>query len=318
MVEPGMPFYPRGRFIVMAGGKILSDGANPFWHAMFPFAKLRLLRVPWSSHGLTPLDSQASMSDVINRINGGIMDMIRSVIEPKIVAPKSAFAQSVWDSLDPGAPGAKVMYNNNAPKGPEYPKPAELPMYVLSMKQDVEKEQDLSSGAAAISQAVQKKQVPGGDSLEMILNSRSIPIRFMGRGMHSFLTEVGIQVVSLKMQFENATSRIAKFGARGLTDADFEPYYGQFLNKGMEPEKFVRSMTFEIRKGSLLAIEKQEEVQIGVVLRKMGDISRRALLRKMGLTQPQIEKIEQELIIELQQKAAIAAAMGGGQAHHKK
>ena len=309
-VEPGMPWYPRGRFLIVAGGKVLQDNCNPYWHGQFPFAKLRLIRVPWSPNGVSPLEPIALMSDIVNRINGGIMDMIRSVIEPKIVAPKAAFSQSVWDSLDPGAPGAKMMYNNNTPRPPEYPKPAELPAYVLTMKQDVEREQDATSGSAAINQSLQKKQVPGGDSLEMIMNARSIPIRFMGRGLHSFLTDVGTQVTSNKMQFETSRSRIAKFGVKGLTDADFEPFYGQWLNKGMQPEEFVKSVLFEIRKGSLLAIEKQDEVQVAFVLRKMGDISRHALLRKLGLSKAQIEEIDKELLVEVQQKAAIGWSHG--------
>ena len=79
-------------------------------------------------------------------------------------------------------------------------------------------------------------------------------------------------VMASKMQFETSSSRVKKFGARGLTDADFRPLYGQWLDQGMEPEEFVRQAVFEIRKGSLLAIEKQEEIPIVFGMRKMGDI----------------------------------------------
>lgn len=316
-VEPGEPLYPRGRFLITAGGKVLQDQPNPYWHGMFPFAKLRLIRVPWSPHGQSPLEPLAAMSDIINRINGGVMDMIRAAIEPGVVAPKAAFSQSVWDSLDPGAPGAKMQYNNNSPKPPEFRKPPELPQYVLMMKQDVEREQDATSGAAAITQTLQKKQVPGGDSLDMIMNSRSIPIRFMGRGISSFLTDIGTMVVANQMQFSTSKSRIKRFGVKGLTDQDFEPYYGQWLNKGWEPEEFVKSVVFEIRKGSLLSIEKNDEVQIATVLRKLGDISRKSLLRKIGLSKAQIDQIEQELKEEAQEKIALGAA-AGALAHHGK
>ncbi len=320
LVEPGMPWYPRGRFLIVAGGKVLQDQCNPYWHAMFPFAKLRLIRVPWTTQGMSPLDPIAMMSDIVNRINGGIMDMIRAAIEPRIVAPKAAFAQSVWDSMDPGAPGSKMQYNNNTPRAPEFPKPPELPAYVLTMKQDVEKEQDATSGAAAISQSLNKKQVPGGDSLEMIMNSRSIPIRFMGRGLYSFLTEVGTQVVCNEMQFSTSKSRIKMFGTKGLTDSDFEPFYGQFLTKGMQPEEFVRQAVFSIRKGSLLAIEKNEEVQIAFAMVKMGVLSRKALYRKLGIPKAEQDRIELELVEEAKEKIALAGAAGARQhpAHGKK
>lgn len=317
MVESGMPVYPRGRFLIVAGGKVLQDQCNPYWHAQFPFAKLRLIRVPWSTHGVSPLDPIAQMSDIINRINGGIMDMIRAAIEPRMVAPKAAFAQSVWDSMDPGAPGAKMMYNNNTPREPSFPKPPELPAYVLQMKQDVEKEQDMSSGSSAINQATQKKQVPGGDSLDLIMNSRSIPIRFMGRGLSSFLVDVGTMVAANQMQFSTSKARISKFGSKGLTDADFEPFYGQFLSHGMEPEKFVREMVFSIRKGSLLNIEKQDEVQIAFSMVKLGVLSRKALYRKLGIPKSEQEKIEAELKEEAIEKIKLAQAAGAGQPHGK-
>jgi hypothetical protein len=210
------------------------------------------------------------------------------------------------------------MYNNNTPRAPEYPKPAELPAYVLAMKQDVEKEQDMTSGAAAINQTLQKKQVPGGDSLEMIMNSRSIPIRFMGRSLSSFLTEVGTMVMASKMQFETAKSRSKKFGIKGLTDADFRPFYGQWLDQGMEPEEFVKSAVFSIRKGSLLGIEKQDELQVAFVLRKLGDLSRKGLYRKLGISKPDQDKIEAELLEEAKQKIMLAGAAGAMQPHHGK
>src|ERR1700728_1567508 len=314
-VEPGMPWYPRGRFLIVAGGKVLQDGPNPYWHAQFPFAKLRLIRVPWSPNGISPLDPIAMMSDIVNRINGGIMDMIRAAIEPRIVAPKAAFAQCVWDWMDPGAPGAKMQYNNNTPREPSSPKPPELPACVLQMKQDIEKEQDMSSGASAIQQSLQKKQVPGGDSLEMIMNSRSIPIRFMGRGLSSFLTEVGSQVAANNMQFSTSKSRIKKFGVKGLTDFDFEPIFGQFLSHGMTGEDLVKQMVFSIRKGSLLNIEKQDEVQVAFGMVKLGVLSRKALYRKLGIPKSEQDRIEAELKEEAIEKIKLAQAAGAGQQH---
>jgi DNA-binding XRE family transcriptional regulator len=85
----------------------------------------------------------------------------------------------------------------------------------------------------------------------------------------------------------------------------------------MEPEEFVRQVVFEIRKGSLLAIEKQDEIQVGFVLRKMGDISRRALLRKIGLSKSQIMEIESELLVEAEVKIKLAQAAGAGQQQHQ-
>lgn len=320
IVEPGMPIYPRGRVIVTAGRKVLEDGPNPYWHAMFPFAQYRPYRVPWQLDGLSALAPGAAIQNVLNRIYGGVMDTINAAIEPTLIAPKAAFSQQGWDTMDPGEPGGKIAYNNNTPKPPEFRKPPELANYIPTTAASFEKEQDAMSGGAAIQQALNKKQVPGGDSLDMIMNSRSINIRLMGRELKSFLVPIGAMSCCNIMQFSTAEHRAGVFGGAGLMDSDFTPVYGKMLPAGMEPEAFVRRCSFSIRKGSLLAIEKSEEVQIAFALRKNRDISRKRLLKKIGLPDVEIAENEQELVAEGMQAAAgqalVSAASGKG--HHGK
>jgi hypothetical protein len=208
--------------------------------------------------------------------------------------------------MDPTAAGGKIAYNNNTPKPPEFRKPPELAAYIMQFAAGLEKEQDATSGAAAIQQALQKKQVPGGDALDMIMNSRSTNIRLMGRSLKSFLTEIGQMTVCNFLQFSTAQSRAAMFGGRGLTDYDFEGKIGSLLPGGMKSEAFVRSASFSIRKGSLLAIEKQEEMPIIFGLRKGGDLSRKAMFRKLDKNFD-TKKNDEELMEEQLQKASAAA-----------
>lgn len=308
-VEPGMMLYPRGRVIIQSGGKILEDTCNPYWHARHPFAKYRAFRVPWKLSGASALEPLLMMQNIINRINGGVMDTINAAIEPTLIGPKAALSEAGWDSLDPGAPGGKIKYNNNTPRPPEFRKPPELGAYVLPFEQGIEKEMDMTSGSSAIQQATSKKQVPGGDSLDMIFNSRSTNIRLMGRGLQSFLTEVGFLTTATMLQFCDSRHRIAKFGSEGIVANDFEPIYGNVVPKGMEPETFVRKASFSIRKGSLLSIEKSEEVPWAFALRKQKDISRKMLLRKLN-TNMDIQQNEKELKEEAAEQLALAGAAG--------
>lgn len=267
--------------------------------------------------GNSALEPLAAIQNILNRINGGVMDTINAAIEPSIIAPKAAFSQQSWDSMDPGAPGGKFQYNNNSPKAPEFRKPPELGSYVLPFAQELMKEQDATSGSAAINQALGKKQVPGGDSLDMIMNSRSTNIRLMGRSLKSFLTDVGQMSVCNFLQFSTAKARAAVYGGRGLLDSDFTPMYGQLLPQGMEPEAFVRMVNFSIRKGSLLSIEKAEEIQIAFGLRKMKDLSRSGLYRKLDAN-IDVKQIEAELLEEaiINIKLAGAASQSSGKSGH--
>jgi hypothetical protein len=182
----------------------------------------------------------------------------------------------------------------------------------------IEKEQDATSGSAAIQQALNKKQVPGGDSIDQIMNAKSTNIRLMGRSLKSFLTEIGGMTACNILQFSTAKSRAAMFGGRGLMDSDFTPLYGNMLPSGMQPEDFVRSMGFSIRKGSLLAIEKGEEMPVAFGLRKNKDLSRKGLLRKLGVSDVEIKKNDEELLAEATQQMGIAALGAAAQGKHAK
>ena len=315
IVEPGMPLYPRGRLVVTAGKKVLEDTCNPYWHGNFPFAVYRPLRVPWQWNGISAIEPLAAIQNILNRINGGVMDTINAAIEPSIVAPKAAFSQQAWDSMDPGAPGSKFQYNNNSPKAPDWRKPPELGSYVLPFTEALMKEQDSTSGSAAIQQALSKKQVPGGDSIDMIMNAKSTNLRLMGRSLKSFLTEIGTMVTCNNMQFSTAKSRASRFGGAGLTDGDFSPVYGNLKPHGMKDEEFVRMAGFSIRKGSLLAIEKQEELPIAFGLRKAGDLSRNNLFRRID-GNFDTKQNEEELIEEAKQKIALGALANAASPKH--
>jgi hypothetical protein len=316
-VEPGEPLYPRGRVVVQAGGVVLEDTCNPYWHAKFPFPVFRPFRVPWKMSGDMMMKSWMQMQRVINTLMGGMLDYLYAVNEPTLVAPKGAFPPGDWDSLDPGAAGGKIKYNNNAPKAPEYMKRAELPVAAnMQYLAEINREFDMSSGASAMQQALGKKQVPGGDSLEMILSSRSLPMRVESRALGSFMEESGEMVISDMLQFYSVQHRVTKLGAAGISTADWRPIYGESLPAGMKPEDFVRKFPITINKDSLLKSQKDAKVQYALALAKMGKISDRKLFQALDINFPYAEN-KKELLEEARTKlllaAAAAAVQGKGQ-----
>lgn len=318
-VEPGMPLWPRGRVILKAGNKILEDTCNPYWHAQKPFPLYRAFRVPWQTNGASPLEPIAAMQAIINRIYGGTLDTVYGAIERPLMGPKAAFSQGDWDTIDPNRPGEKVPYNNNAPREPRYLEAPVIPQYVPATRQDVEREMDMTSGAAAIQQALGKKQVPGGDALDMIFSSRSTNIRMMGRGLKSYLIKTGSLIVSNMLQFYSMRHRIRKYGAKGIQPGDLVPWYGHLMPQGMEPEEFVRNASFSIRRGSVLAIEKQEKMPVVFALRKNKDLSRKKVFEFLDAN-IDVDQNNQELKEEMAEAAAIGAAagaLGGGRGHRK-
>jgi hypothetical protein len=321
IVEPGMALYPRGRVIVEAGSAVLEDAPNPYWHAKFPFPVFRPFRVPWKLSGDSMMRSWMQMNTVINTIMGGMLDYLQSMNEPTLVAPKGAFPAGDWDALDPGAPGGKIKYNNNAPKAPEFVKRGEVPVAAnMQYIAEVNKEFDMSSGASAMNSALGKKQVPGGDSLEMILNARSLPVKVESRSLASFIEDGGQMVVADMLQFYSVAHRMAIMGAAGITSADYRPIYGEAMPAGMAPEDFVRKFQGIVKRDTLLASQKSDKVQYAFALAKMGKLSDRNLFRALDdnfdFEQNKRELIE-EAKVKMQVAAAAAALQGKGPAGHK-
>src|SRR5208337_5011882 len=307
-VEPGERLYPRGRVIVTSGGCVLEDQPNPYWHAKKPFPVYRPLRVPWRMSGSMGMRSWMQMNNIINRVLGGMQDYLDSVIEPTLVGPKGAMPAADWDALDPGAAGGKIKYNNNAPKAPDYMKKAEFPLAAAKQfVDDVNREFDMNSGSSAIQQAMSKKQVPGSDSLDTILNSRSLPIRVKSRALASFAEEGGAMVISDMLQFYSASHRVNILGAKGFSDSDFTPIYGQAVPRGMKPEEFVRKFSGVCRRDTILESQRESEKQTALVLAKLGKLSDENLFK---ILKPNFNFKENrdQLLSEARDKILVAAA----------
>lgn len=267
----------------------------------------------WS--GNSPTKPWIQMSNIMNRIYGGLLDQVNSIIEPSLIAPKAAFPAADWDSLDPGASGAKIKYNNNSPRPPEFAKKADLPSYIFTYLQEISKEYEMSSSASAVGQALSKKQVPGGDAIEQIISSRSFPMKVQSRGLTSFIKDIGYMGISDMLQFYSVAHRQAILGTKGITDSDFRPIYGQARPSGMKGEDFVRKFQFIIKPGSTLAVEKDDKIKYAFALSKLGKLSDRGLYRQLDqnfdFNRNQKELLE-EAKIKLLVAGAAAAVTGKG------
>jgi len=309
-VEPGEALYPRGRIITTAGGVVLEDSPNPYWHARKPFSVFRPFRVPWKMSGDMMMKPWMAMNSIINRIYGGLLDMINAIIEPTLIAPKGAFPPADWDALDPGAFGGKIKYNNNAPKAPEFAKRigGDYPMdKMLNMAAAIEKELDMNSGAAAMQQALNKKQVPGGDTLEMILSSRSLPVRVESKALAGAIEEGGTLIVADMLQFYTVAHRVSILGQGGISASDYRPVYGEARPHGMRGEDFVRRFMGTVRRDTLLQSEKDRKLQIAIALLKMGKLSDRMFFRMVD-ENFDYEMNKLELLDEAKTKMLVAAA----------
>jgi hypothetical protein len=309
IVQPGQPLYPRGRLLVMGGDLILEDIPNPYWHGQPPFAALRLNVVPWQWHGMSEMRPLVQLQDIINNILAGVMDMIKKSVNPVLVAPKNALSENVWNTLDFSMPGARVAFSPISPHKPDWAPSPVVPAYVLQVMQMLDKSMDRSSGVAAITEMLKKKQVPSGDTLDQMRQAQQTPLRLKGRNIEVFLRQLGMMSIPNIFQWYSRKRRVFMLGQAGLAAEDFDFDPDTLVPAGERPEDHVRNFVFNITPGSLLNAQKVEKVMLYMNMRKMGDMSRRQLVKELDLGLD-INQLEAEIKAEREEGIAMLPPKG--------
>lgn len=311
IVKPGERLYPRGRLVVMGGRVILHDGPNPYWHGKYPFGMLRMNAVPWQIMGLSDLTPMIQLQDIINNILAGIIDMIKKATNPGFFAPKNAFNEAQWESMDWGMPGMKAAYSPITAQKPDFTTAPNLPSYVMQTILMVMREMDSASGAAAVNQAAQKKQVPSGDSLDRIKEAQQTPVRLKGRNIEVFLRDLGSQQISNYFQFYTLKRRLYLLGEKGRTfeDVDWDP--GTMVPDKDRAEDHIRRFKFLIQPDSLLNAKRVERALLYLKLRLSGDMDRKHLFEACDIDLDPAD-VEAELKREMQAGVPMHVAKGKG------
>jgi hypothetical protein len=313
-VEPGKKLYPRGRVFVRANGIMLYDQCNPYFHRQKPFQMLGLYGVPWQDYAMSVVSPWMKQQDILNQMMAGMLQTVKKAVNPALMAAKSAINPAAMKAIDSSKPGLKITYSQNAPHPPAWQTPPVLPTYVLQIYTQILQSMKQSSGASAIGDALSKKQVPSGDSLEKITFSKNTPIRVMSRSGEFFLDDVGQQWAADALQFYGPERRMELLGPAGLAKEDMDEKPGTLIPDGIDSESFVRRYHWMTEKGSLLNAQHQEKIPIVMGLRKLKDLSRKQLFKFLNWNINQKEN-DEELKAEMEAQAQAMAAAGGGKGH---
>lgn len=328
--------YPRGRMIIATKSTILYDGPNPYWHGMFPVSKLSLDPWPWSLLGVGLVHDLMPIQDSYNEMMNGILDHIRKLLRPAVVADKKSVAESIWQRLDTRLPGMKLKTNATAGKGVEIVSPDPLPNYTFEVLQHLITRMDQHAGTPALSNLMQLQQVPGEDTIEKMQEAMSPLLRLKGRLLEYFLRDIGEMVKANFFQFYTLPRRVAMLGESGVSFSDFDFDPGQLV-PGMsdQDDNYIpeldknrpraeraqwhqKNFTFTITPNSLLAISQISRKLMYMQLRQMQLVDRWTLwdvleVPNAGSPPNGEETISDRLMAEMNlqaQQMMMQAAMG--------
>lgn len=310
-VAPGERLYPRKRLLVFGGDRLMYDGPSPYWHGMFPFAKLRINPVVWSSGGLSSYRTLKPLNVSINRIGAGIENLIEKAIKPITVSKDGAVPSTSWQTFFSDRAGAKLKLTpmSNPTTDVRFVDPPTLPGYVEQQRQYLINAFREQSGQLDYGSMSKKKQLPGGDTIEQFKDSQTAHRRREMRQIEVFLEDAGRIAVPSVAQFFPRDQRFRMLGEDGLTPQDFDYKPGTMYSWAGLPEEFHRNFGISIMPGSLHAGSKDRDKLMAMQLFKMQAISLQELYRRLeiGNADQIIKELQQE-----HQSGAIAPPKGKG------
>lgn len=279
-VKPGERMYPRKRLIVCTEAGILFDGPSPYWHAMFPVTRLKLISVPWSYFGLPLIDVQVAsgLADATNDVLNAMLDNLRQKNRPAMVG-NARVSEPQLRQFDPLNPRARLRTSEQVGTGLQPIEVGDLPSWTpefLTMLRTMQHDLTGDSTLDAL-QAAAANQSFDPESIEAWMNALSPELKLEGRQVELTIRELADMQKANIFQFYDQARRVQILGDAGSTLQDFDYDPGNMvpaMTKGQEgyipqldanvdqrqrAQFFLKLFTFYVTPNSLLALNAQAE-----------------------------------------------------------
>lgn len=287
VVQPGEPIYPRGRMILWVESGVLYDGPNPYWHAGFPVARLRLDPWPWTFLGIPLLQDMKGMQDSINRVVSYLLQVLSQHVN----------RGTVWDTnmppnmrkmFDPRMPNWKITRPNAFSDGMKFGDVPQVPAWTLPLIELLFRKFNELTGVAGLEAFLQLRQAPGAETVQKFMEALTPEIRLEGRQVEYFLRDIADMVKANIFQFQTASKRFAILGsasrtvesldydpetlvpALAPTDPNYVPELDASLPRHERAKFFTGQFSFFVSPNSMLALHAQERKMMYLQLARIG------------------------------------------------
>ena len=299
-VPPGERLFPRKRLMVWAGSTILYDGPAPYWHGLYPFSQLILRPAVWRAGGISAYRNLVPLQLAMNKIGAGVLDLSERAVDPQMVFSDGALDDTSYKNFFPDRHGAVLKMNAQAQWGAnaKYIDPAQLPGYVGQFIDRVDRAFDRQSGALDTTGMMQKNQLPGAGTIESLRENQQSIYRLDSRHIEPFMRAAGVQMVANITQYWTRSQRMQLLGKDGTTWEDYDYDAGSMVPWSVKKEEHWRLFPINIAAGSMNNSSKSQEKQVAISLFRMGGLSRRRMLTKLGFGESEIDQNEAEIAKE--------------------
>ncbi len=303
VVQPGDLLYPRKRLIVWTESGVIYDGPNPYWHGLFPVARLTLWDLPWMRLGVSVISDTLPLQNLINETASNIAIGLDKWMAPTVAFDRQAVSENFMKLYDPRRKNTRVKLNAGFGEGFKHvdgPAPQVLALAVDFLDRMIGKHNDLTS-TTNLEALLQLRQIPGADTIQKFQDAMTPQIRQEARQLEAFLRTPAEMVKVNWFQYETKAHRVAMGGqaAASLEDFDMDPDtlvpalspgddgYTKELDANLTREQraqfFHKQFVFTVSPNSLIALNAQELKMTHFQLARQGMVDFWTLLETLEI-----------------------------------
>jgi hypothetical protein len=282
--------YPNRRLIMTSDTCRLYDGTAFDWHGKFPGVSFCLDEWPWEPNGFSLVHDGYDINENLKEIERGVMDMVRSKMNPSMMFDQNAVTMKQMRKFDPFKPNERLGFDGMAGDGP-IAKTAMDPEFYRIDPTLIQYHEVLQQGLDAqmcVDQAMNlaKARTRGSvDDLDKIMEMQGPIVTDMSRSMEPPLRDLGDMVKFLTLQYRTTPYLMQIVGPDNVPreTIDFDPMTlvpshlkGENTELASPTDRIKRARTFannlkfSILPGSLHEYQ-QMEYRLGLIqLQKAG------------------------------------------------
>ena len=301
------PLRRQIRHVVTAGGVVLADEANPYWHQRYPIEVLDWGMEVEGIWGQSEIRQLRAAQEALNRLASQILRNTSLLNNFIVQGDYNALDAEQWNELT-NRPAIILKTHPNTRL--TFQSPPSLPAYLFTLVEFLIKAIDMVGGTAEVSRGVASGD-QSGITVESLQLAAQVVIRLQARRLEAFLTRLFTKAISMIFQFytENRVKQI--IGDDGMiTTFLFDRAALTMGLQGKQVETAFRDFTLTVRPGSSLAASRVQKAVLSANLYGMGLITGEALLTAVEWPDPKgtFEKAQAEQAQK--QMAATTGAQG--------
>lgn len=292
---------------VLANGVVLRKLRRPFKHKLYPFSKYACYPINSQFWSISEMSMLESPQDQLNRMVAYECDLIRMASAPQMAIHEEA-GISVKDITNRIA--QYVRWKGDAEyKKPSWMVPPPFRSEVFQAQENAKRHAEFISGVHPSFRGEHSKGVTSGVQEETLSKQTAGRIGQKSRNFEAGLRDCATQVIELIKQFyQDRTIRVGP--GRYIT------INGLLQDGKPDPKTDVTSDNYEVEVGvgSMLPVDKGLRYEQYKELHERGVISTKSLLRKIGESEEEINKLVREKQEEDQEALAMQSggSPGGG------